>query len=185
MPDIPVATRTRSRSTGRGRSTGFQTLQPGSAATTSLLPATDIMADPQDRLHDDEEESTPIEHLFPSFDQPLATFLHDIFDIPKERNDALCEALIAARIKTWLAFLYIENIGDLVFLEGGVRTPIYRHVQTSIQQVIDYGEHLTARGLDPEDRTQYTKDNFQSYCFSAHWHASTTTGKILQAHRTA
>eukprot|EP00536_Pseudo-nitzschia_multiseries_P018798 jgi/Psemu1/57398/gm1.57398_g len=114
MSNIPIAGRTRSRSTG------FQTLQPGSAATTSLLPATD-MVDPQDSStrQDDEEESTPIEHLFPSFDQPLATFLHEIFDVPREQNDALCEALIAARIKTWLAFLYIENIGDLVFLEGG------------------------------------------------------------------
>eukprot|EP00536_Pseudo-nitzschia_multiseries_P012896 jgi/Psemu1/33405/gm1.33405_g len=115
MPDIPVAARTRSRLTGRSRSTGFQTLQPGSAATTSLLPAND-MVDPQDRLHGNEEESTPIEHLFPSFDRPLATFLHEIFDIPKEQNDALCEALIAGRLKTWLDFLYIENIGDLALL---------------------------------------------------------------------
>eukprot|EP00536_Pseudo-nitzschia_multiseries_P019456 jgi/Psemu1/60802/gm1.60802_g len=87
--------------------------------------------------------------------------------LPIERNDALCEALIAGRLKTWLAFLYIENIGDLAFLEGGVRTPIYRHVQMSIQQVIDFGQHLTAQGLDSEDRTHYTKDAFQSYCFGA------------------
>eukprot|EP00536_Pseudo-nitzschia_multiseries_P018959 jgi/Psemu1/58232/gm1.58232_g len=163
MPNIPPAAgRTRSRSTGR-----FQTLQPGSAATTPRLPTADVALDQQNNPSQEDEEDTPIADLFPSFDRPLATFLHEIFDIPREQNDALCEALIAARIKTWLAFLYIENIGDLVFLEGGVRTPIYRHVQTSIQQVIDYGEHLTAQGLDSEDRTQYTKDDFRSYCFSA------------------
>eukprot|EP00536_Pseudo-nitzschia_multiseries_P018054 jgi/Psemu1/53888/gm1.53888_g len=125
------------------------------------------MVDPQDRLHDNEEESTPIKRLFPSFDRPLATFLHESFDVPKEQNDTLCEALIAGRLKTWLDFLYIENIGDLAFLEGGVRTPIYRHVQMSIQQVIDFRQHLTAQGLDSEDRTHYTKDAFKSYCRGA------------------
>eukprot|EP00536_Pseudo-nitzschia_multiseries_P016905 jgi/Psemu1/48300/gm1.48300_g len=108
MPTIPVAGRTRSRSTGR-----FQTLQPGSAATTPRLPTTDMVAtDPQDSptRQDDEEEDTSIRDLFPSFDRPLATFLHESFDVPKEQNDALCEALIAGRYKTWLDFLYIENI---------------------------------------------------------------------------
>eukprot|EP00536_Pseudo-nitzschia_multiseries_P014092 jgi/Psemu1/37513/gm1.37513_g len=38
--------------------------------------------------------------LFPSFDQALATFLHDSFDIPKESNSPLCEALINSRYRT-------------------------------------------------------------------------------------
>ena len=126
MPTVPVAGRTRSRSTGRSRLTGrFQTLQPGSAATTPWLPTADVAPDQQNNPSQEEEEDTSIADLFPSFDRPLATFLHEIFDIPRERNDALCEALIAGRIKTWLAFLYIENIGDLAFLEGGIRTSIY------------------------------------------------------------
>eukprot|EP00536_Pseudo-nitzschia_multiseries_P019193 jgi/Psemu1/59417/gm1.59417_g len=147
MSDIPIAGRTRSRSTG------FQTLQPGSAATTSLLPTTDMAPDQQNNPSQEEES-------FPSFDQPLATFLHDSFDVPRESHSTLCEALIAGQYKTWLDFLYIENIGDLAYLERGTRTPLYRHVQMTLQRVIDFGQHLTAQGLDWEDRNHYTKN----YC---------------------
>eukprot|EP00536_Pseudo-nitzschia_multiseries_P008226 jgi/Psemu1/19942/gm1.19942_g len=164
MPNIPVASRTRSRPTGRSRSTGrFQTLQPGSAAATSRLPPADMAAPDQNNPNQDEED-TPIADLFPSFDQALATFLHDSFDVPRESHSTLCEALIAGQYKTWLDFLYIENIGDLAYLERGTRTPLYRHVQMTLQRVIDFGQHLTAQGLDWEDRTHYTKDAFKSYC---------------------
>eukprot|EP00536_Pseudo-nitzschia_multiseries_P003501 jgi/Psemu1/7941/gm1.7941_g len=104
MSDVPIAGRTRSRSTG------FQTLQPGSAATTSLLPTTDMAPDQQNNPTQDDEEDTSITDLFPSFDQALATFLHDSLDVPKESRSTLCEALIASQYKTWLDFLYIENI---------------------------------------------------------------------------
>eukprot|EP00536_Pseudo-nitzschia_multiseries_P008545 jgi/Psemu1/20693/gm1.20693_g len=162
MPNIPVAGRTRSRSTGQSRSTGrFQTLQPGSATTTSRLPTTDMAPDQHNPNLD--EEDTPITDLFPSFDQALATFLHDSFDVPRESHSTLCEALIAGQYKTWLDFLYIENIGDLAYLERGTRTPLYRHVQMTLQRVINFGQLLTAQGLDWEDRTHYTKDAFKNY----------------------
>eukprot|EP00536_Pseudo-nitzschia_multiseries_P015567 jgi/Psemu1/43068/gm1.43068_g len=164
MPNIPVAGRTRSRSTGQSRSTGrFQTLQPGSAATTSRLPTTDMAPDQHNPNLD--EEDTPITDLFLSFDQALATFLHDSFDVPRESHSTLCEALIAGKYKTWLDFLYIENIGDLAYLERGTRTPLYRYVQMTLQRVIDFGQLLTAQGLDWEDRTHYTKDAFKNYYF--------------------
>eukprot|EP00536_Pseudo-nitzschia_multiseries_P011289 jgi/Psemu1/28413/gm1.28413_g len=104
MSNIPVAGRTRSRSSG------FQTLQPGSAATTSSLPTKDMTPNQQDNPNQDDDKDVPISDLFPSFDQPLATFLYNSFDIPKEANSILCEALIASQYKTWLDFLYIENI---------------------------------------------------------------------------
>eukprot|EP00536_Pseudo-nitzschia_multiseries_P002881 jgi/Psemu1/6581/gm1.6581_g len=52
MSNVPIAGRTRSRSTG------FQTLQPGSAATTSLLPTTDMAPDQQNNPTQDDEEDT-------------------------------------------------------------------------------------------------------------------------------
>eukprot|EP00536_Pseudo-nitzschia_multiseries_P001921 jgi/Psemu1/4510/gm1.4510_g len=158
MSNIPIAGRTRSRSSG------FQTLQPGSAATTSLLPTTDMAPDQQDNPTQDDEEDTSITDLFFSFDQALATFLHDSFDVPKEPHSSLCEALIASQYKTWLDFLYIENIGDLAYLERGARTPLSRHVQLNLQRVVNFGQHLTAQGLDWEDRNHYTKNAFKDYC---------------------
>eukprot|EP00536_Pseudo-nitzschia_multiseries_P001792 jgi/Psemu1/4114/gm1.4114_g len=159
MSNIPVAGRTRSRSSG------FQTLQPGSAATTSRLPTNDMTPNQQDsNPNQDDDEDVPISDLFPSFDQPLATFLYDSFDIPKEANSILCEALIASQYKTWLDFLYIENISDLAYLERGIRTPLSRHVQLNLQRVIDFGQHLTEQGLDWEDRKHYTKNAFKGYC---------------------
>eukprot|EP00536_Pseudo-nitzschia_multiseries_P010376 jgi/Psemu1/25747/gm1.25747_g len=141
MSNIPIADRTQSRSSG------FQTLQPRSAATTSLLPTTDMAPDQQGNPTQDDEEDTSIPDLFPSFDQALATFLHDSFNVPKESNSALCEALINSQYKTWLDFLFIENIGDLAYLERGTRTPLSRH-----------------QGLDWEDRNHYTKKAFKDYC---------------------
>eukprot|EP00536_Pseudo-nitzschia_multiseries_P017736 jgi/Psemu1/52316/gm1.52316_g len=159
MSNVPIAGRT------QNRSSGFQTLQPGSAATTSLLPTTDMAPDQQGNpTQSEEEDSTSIHNLFPSFDQALATFLHDSFDVPKESHSTLCEALIASQYKTWLDFLYIENIGDLAYLERGTRTPLSRHVQLNLQRVIDFGQHLMQQGLDWEDRNQYTKDAFKDYC---------------------
>eukprot|EP00536_Pseudo-nitzschia_multiseries_P018139 jgi/Psemu1/54282/gm1.54282_g len=139
----------------------FQTLQPGSAATTPRLPTADTVAPDQTSPDQDEEDNTSISDLFPSFDQPLATFLHESFDVPRESHSTLCEALITGQYKTWLDFLYIENIGDLAYLERGTRTPLYRHVQMTLQRVIDFGQHLTAQGLDWEDRNHYTKDAFK------------------------
>eukprot|EP00536_Pseudo-nitzschia_multiseries_P016959 jgi/Psemu1/48656/gm1.48656_g len=34
----------------------------------------------------------------------------------------------------------------------------------TLQRVIDFGQHLTAQGLDWEDRNHYTKDAFKNYC---------------------
>eukprot|EP00536_Pseudo-nitzschia_multiseries_P012958 jgi/Psemu1/33704/gm1.33704_g len=60
--------------------------------------------DQQDNPNQDDEEDVPITDLFPSFDQALATFLHDSFD-----------ALINSQYRTWSDFLYIELIGDLAY----------------------------------------------------------------------
>eukprot|EP00536_Pseudo-nitzschia_multiseries_P017478 jgi/Psemu1/51060/gm1.51060_g len=158
MSNIPVAGRTQNRSTGR-----FQTLQPGSAATTSRLPTTDMAPDQQNNPTQDDEEDTSITDLFPSFDQALATFLHESFHVPRESHSTLCEALIAGQYKTWLDFLYIKNIGDLAYLERGTQTPLSKHVQLYLQRVIDFGQHLTSQGLDWEDRNHYTKDAFKDY----------------------
>eukprot|EP00536_Pseudo-nitzschia_multiseries_P014547 jgi/Psemu1/39086/gm1.39086_g len=160
MSSIPIGRRTRSKSTGR-----FLSLQPGSAANQAPLTPPTIMApNQQDNPSQDNEEDVPISDLFPSFDQPLATFLRDSFDAPKESNSTLCEALIASQYKTWLDFLYIENIGDLAYLERGTRTPLSRNIQLNLQRVIDFGRHLTEQGLDWEDRNHYTKDAFKDYC---------------------
>eukprot|EP00536_Pseudo-nitzschia_multiseries_P018857 jgi/Psemu1/57684/gm1.57684_g len=102
--------------------------------------------------------------LFPSFDPALATFLHDSFDIPKESNSTLCAALINARYRTWPAFLHIEYIDDLEYHDGSARVPLTRHVQLKLQRFIDFGQHLTERGLDWEERDQYTKKAFKDYC---------------------
>eukprot|EP00536_Pseudo-nitzschia_multiseries_P017066 jgi/Psemu1/49167/gm1.49167_g len=131
MSNVPIGGRTRSKMTGR-----FLSLQPGSAANRApLTPPPTIMApNQQDNPNQDNEEDVPILDLFPSFDQPLATFLRDSFDATKESNSTLCEALIASQYKTWLDFLYIENIGDLAYLERGTRTPLFRHVQLNLQR---------------------------------------------------
>eukprot|EP00536_Pseudo-nitzschia_multiseries_P010463 jgi/Psemu1/26028/gm1.26028_g len=83
--------------------------------------------------------------LFPSFDQALATFLHDSFDVPKESHSTLCEALINGQYRTWSDFLFIENIDDLAYQDSGTRIPLAWH------------------GLDWEERNHYTKEAFQAY----------------------
>eukprot|EP00536_Pseudo-nitzschia_multiseries_P019373 jgi/Psemu1/60384/gm1.60384_g len=160
MSNIPIAGRTRSRSSG------FQTLQPGSAATTSLLTPTsisDMAPNQQDNPNQDDEGDASITDLFPSFDQALATFLHDSFNVPKESNSILCEALITSQYKTWSDFLFIENINDLAYQDRGTRTPLLRHAQLNLQQFINFGQHLTEQGLDWEDRNHYTKKAFKDY----------------------
>eukprot|EP00536_Pseudo-nitzschia_multiseries_P017528 jgi/Psemu1/51278/gm1.51278_g len=102
--------------------------------------------------------------LFPSFDQALATYLHDSFDIPKESNSPLCEALINSRYRTWSDFLYIEHIHDLAYHDGSARVPLTRHVQLKLQRFVDFGRRLTEQGLDWEDWEYYTKKAFKDYC---------------------
>eukprot|EP00536_Pseudo-nitzschia_multiseries_P009069 jgi/Psemu1/22250/gm1.22250_g len=118
----------------------------------------------QDNPNQDDEEDVPITDLFPSFDQALATFLHDSFDIPKESNSTLCEALINSRYRTWSDFLYIEHIHDLAYHNGSARVPLTRHVQLKLQQFVDFGRRLTEHGLDWEEREHYTKKAFKDYC---------------------
>eukprot|EP00536_Pseudo-nitzschia_multiseries_P018404 jgi/Psemu1/55440/gm1.55440_g len=93
MSNIPIARRT------RRKSSGFQSLQPRSAATRSLLTLPINM--------------DPLAELFPSFNRALGTILRDTFDVPKESNSTLCEALLSSQYRTWADFLLIENIGDL------------------------------------------------------------------------
>eukprot|EP00536_Pseudo-nitzschia_multiseries_P005769 jgi/Psemu1/13466/gm1.13466_g len=102
--------------------------------------------------------------LFPSFDQALATFLHDSFDIPKESNSPLCKALINAWYRTWSDFLYIEYIDALAYHDGRARVPLTQHVQLKLQRFVDFGRHLTEQGLDWEEREHYTKKAFKDYC---------------------
>eukprot|EP00536_Pseudo-nitzschia_multiseries_P006165 jgi/Psemu1/14620/gm1.14620_g len=82
-----------------------------------------------------DKEDVSISDLFPSFDQALATFLHDSFDVPKESHCTLCEALIARQYRTWSDFLFIEDdIDALTYQEG-----------------------------DWEERDHYTKEAFRKY----------------------
>eukprot|EP00536_Pseudo-nitzschia_multiseries_P019144 jgi/Psemu1/59214/gm1.59214_g len=101
--------------------------------------------------------------LFPSFDQALATFLHDSFDVPKESHSTLCEALINGQYRTWSDFLFIENIDDLAYQDSGTRIPLAWHVQLKLQRFIDFGRHLTEQGLDWKERNHYTKEAFKAY----------------------
>eukprot|EP00536_Pseudo-nitzschia_multiseries_P016832 jgi/Psemu1/47995/gm1.47995_g len=111
-----------------------------------------------------DKEDVSISDLFPSFDQALATFLHDSFDVPKESHCTLCEALIARQYRTWSDFLFIEDdIDALTYQEGGARVPLTRHVQIRLQQFIDFGRRLTEQGLDWEERDHYTKEAFRKY----------------------
>eukprot|EP00536_Pseudo-nitzschia_multiseries_P017775 jgi/Psemu1/52486/gm1.52486_g len=102
--------------------------------------------------------------LFPSFDQALATFLHDSFDVPKESHSTLCEALINSRYRTWSDFLFIEHIDDLAYHDGSARVPLTRHIQLKLQRFVDFGRRLTEQGLDWEEREHYTKKDFKDYC---------------------
>eukprot|EP00536_Pseudo-nitzschia_multiseries_P008619 jgi/Psemu1/20883/gm1.20883_g len=102
--------------------------------------------------------------LFPSFDQALATFLHDSFDVPQESHSTLCEALINSQYRTWSDFLYIEAIDDLEYHDGSARVPLTRHVQLQLQRFVDFGRRLTEQGLDWEEREHYTKKAFKDYC---------------------
>eukprot|EP00536_Pseudo-nitzschia_multiseries_P014202 jgi/Psemu1/37860/gm1.37860_g len=112
----------------------------------------------------DNEGNVSITDLFPSFDQALSTFLHKSFDVPKESNSILCEALITSQYKTWSDFLFIENIDDLAYQDRGTRTPLLRHVQLNLQRFIDFGRHLTEQGLGWEELDHYTKRAFKDYC---------------------
>eukprot|EP00536_Pseudo-nitzschia_multiseries_P011158 jgi/Psemu1/28021/gm1.28021_g len=105
-----------------------------------------------------------IASLFPSFDQALATFLHDSFDVPRESNSILCEALITSQYRTWSDFLFIEDIDYLTYQDRGTRVPLTRRVQLNLQRFIDFGQHLTEQGLDWEEREHYTKKAFKDYC---------------------
>eukprot|EP00536_Pseudo-nitzschia_multiseries_P015965 jgi/Psemu1/44403/gm1.44403_g len=119
--------------------------------------------DQQDNITQDDKEDVPISDLFPSFDQALATFLHDSFDVPKESHSTLCEALINSQYRTWSDFLFIENIDVLTYQEGGARGPLTRHVQIKLQRFVDFGRRLTEQGLDWEERDHYTKEAFRKY----------------------
>eukprot|EP00536_Pseudo-nitzschia_multiseries_P016000 jgi/Psemu1/44561/gm1.44561_g len=119
--------------------------------------------DQQDNPNQEDEEDVPITDLFPSFDQALATFLHDSFDVPKESHSTLCEALINSQYRTWSDFLFIENIDDLAYQDSGTRIPLAWHVQLKLQRFIDFGRHLTEQGLDWEERNHYTKEAFKAY----------------------
>eukprot|EP00536_Pseudo-nitzschia_multiseries_P002945 jgi/Psemu1/6703/gm1.6703_g len=120
--------------------------------------------DQQDNPNQDDKEDVPISDLFPSFDQALATFLRDSFDVPKESNSILCEALIASQYRTWSDFLFIEDINDLTYQDRGARVvPLTRHVQLKLQRFVDFGRHLTKQGLDWEERDHYTKEAFKEY----------------------
>eukprot|EP00536_Pseudo-nitzschia_multiseries_P007926 jgi/Psemu1/19069/gm1.19069_g len=101
--------------------------------------------------------------LFPSFDQALATFLHDSFDVPQESHSTLCEALINSQYRTWSDFLFIEAIDDLEYHDGSARVPLTRHVQLQLQRFVDFGRRLTEQGLDWEEREHYTKKAFKEY----------------------
>eukprot|EP00536_Pseudo-nitzschia_multiseries_P014413 jgi/Psemu1/38560/gm1.38560_g len=118
----------------------------------------------RDNPNQDDEVDVPITDLFPSFDQALATFLHDSFDIPKESNSTLCEALINARYRTWSDFLYIEYIDALAYHDGRARVPLTRHVQLKLHWFVDFGRRLAEQGLDWEEREHYTKNAFKDYC---------------------
>eukprot|EP00536_Pseudo-nitzschia_multiseries_P015022 jgi/Psemu1/40969/gm1.40969_g len=87
MSNIPIAGRTQSKLSG------FQTLQPGSAATRSLLTSPNVVnmaPDQQDDPGRDNKDNL-LRELFPSFDRALGTILRDTFDVPKESNNTLCE----------------------------------------------------------------------------------------------
>eukprot|EP00536_Pseudo-nitzschia_multiseries_P007375 jgi/Psemu1/17844/gm1.17844_g len=120
--------------------------------------------DQQDNPNQDDEEDVPISDLFPSFDQALATFLRGSFDVPKESNSILCEALITSQYRTWPDSLFIEDIDYLTYQDRGTRVPLTRHVQLNLQQFIDLGRPLTEQGLDWEEREHYTKKAFKDYC---------------------
>eukprot|EP00536_Pseudo-nitzschia_multiseries_P016556 jgi/Psemu1/46585/gm1.46585_g len=119
--------------------------------------------DQQDNPNQSDEEDVPITDLFPSFDQALATLLHDSFNVPKESHSTLCEALITSQYRTWSDFLFIENIDDLAYQDRGTRIPLAWHVQLKLQRFIDFGRHLTEQGLDWEERNHYTKEAFKEY----------------------
>eukprot|EP00536_Pseudo-nitzschia_multiseries_P017385 jgi/Psemu1/50631/gm1.50631_g len=120
--------------------------------------------DEHDNPKQDNEEDVPITDLFPSFDQALVTFLRDSFDVPKESNSILCEALIASQYRTWSDFLFIEDIDYLTYQDRGTRVPLTRHVQLKLQRFVDFGRRLTEQGLDWEEREHYTKKAFKDYC---------------------
>ena len=110
-----------------------------------------------------DEDNIPISDLFPAFDQELATFLHDSFDVPKESNSTLCDALISGQYTTWSNFLFIGEIKDLTYQDRGARVHLTRHVQIKLQRFVDFGRLLTEQGLDWENRVHYTKEAFKEY----------------------
>eukprot|EP00536_Pseudo-nitzschia_multiseries_P013988 jgi/Psemu1/37123/gm1.37123_g len=154
MSGIPIGGKTISTSTGR-----FLSLSPRAPMTSLMIMAPDQQAN----TTQDDKEDVPISDLFPSFDQALATFLHDSFDVPKESHSTLCEALINGQYRTWSDFLFIENIDDLAYQDSGTRRPLAWHVQLKLQRFIDFGRHLTKQGLDWEERNHYTKEAFKAY----------------------
>eukprot|EP00536_Pseudo-nitzschia_multiseries_P018331 jgi/Psemu1/55100/gm1.55100_g len=127
MSGIPIGGKTISTSTGR-----FLSRSPRAPLTSPTI----MTPDQQDNTTQEaDKEDVSISDLFPSFDQALATFLHDSFDAPKESHCTLCEALIARQYRTWSDFLFIEDdIDALTYKEG-----------------------------DWEERDHYTKEAFRKY----------------------
>eukprot|EP00536_Pseudo-nitzschia_multiseries_P001421 jgi/Psemu1/3322/gm1.3322_g len=110
MSNIPVAGRTRSKSSG------FQTLQPGSAATTSLLPTTDMAPDQQNNPTQDDEESD---------------------GAPNHRLNGLAQLLNGSTLG-WL----LEHTGGIIFSWlGGIREVSVLLMHENIQDLAGCGRH--------------------------------------------
>eukprot|EP00536_Pseudo-nitzschia_multiseries_P012090 jgi/Psemu1/30862/gm1.30862_g len=150
-PDIPIARRTRSH----------LSLVPTSARDSTSTPANTMAILPAPPPIEQRED------LFPSFDQPLTTVLQELFDVPKESNSTLCEALIDSTIQTWSCFLHLRGFDDLTYRDRNKPRQLLRYVHQELHLFVTFGVHLKDQDKDPRDHRLYTKEAFQDYSASA------------------
>eukprot|EP00536_Pseudo-nitzschia_multiseries_P019491 jgi/Psemu1/60990/gm1.60990_g len=103
---------------------------------------------------------------FPSFDQPLATIMRELFDVSKESDSILCDALKNSTIHTWQQFILLHDFEALTYCNSNEYKQLPRYAHQELHLFLTFGDHLKDQGKDPTDHNLYTKEVFEDYSYS-------------------
>eukprot|EP00536_Pseudo-nitzschia_multiseries_P014001 jgi/Psemu1/37197/gm1.37197_g len=103
---------------------------------------------------------------FPSFDQPLATIMRELFDVSKESDSILCDTLKNSTIHTWQQFILLRDFEALTYHDCIEYKQLPRYVHQELHVFLAFGDHLKDQGKDPTDHNLYTKEVFEDYSYS-------------------
>eukprot|EP00536_Pseudo-nitzschia_multiseries_P019218 jgi/Psemu1/59543/gm1.59543_g len=104
-------------------------------------------------------DTSNLQHdAFPSFDQPLATIMQELFDVSKESDSILCDALKNSTIRTWQQFILLRDFEALTYRNSNEYKQLPRYVHQELHLFLTFGDHLKDQGKDPTDHNLYTKE---------------------------